>query len=355
MKRIIINNIVEYFNEARKYMLEVLNRDSISNVAIWGAGLSGKIVFHLLEESDIIVENFYDSYKRGEFLNLKIINPYKELKNTPVIIASSKPIEQLKKIVEYLERKRVPFYFTSKIENKNRKLLNFKNIHKNKRCFVIGNGPSLNQIDMNKLQNEITIGANRIYLGFKKWKLNLKYWTIEDELVAKDIAFEWNQLKDVIKFIPDDLIYLVDNFDNVINFNFKREDFEEGLPRFSDEWCELYWGGTVTYLMLQLAAIIGCNPIYMIGVDFSYKKPEHITYGKSEIEWISHGDDPNHFHPDYFGKGRKWHDPRLDRMEKAYISAKNFFDKKGIKVYNATPGTKLKIFPLVDYNDLFER
>ncbi len=354
MKRIIVNNIMEDFVEARKYMLSVLKGDGVNRVAIWGAGLSGKMVFHLLEGSGIIIENFYDSYKSGEFLNLKIMNPYKDIENIPVIIASSKPVEQLNEIMAYLKNKGIPFYITNNMEYRIKKLSQFKNIHKGKRCFVIGNGPSLNLIDMNKLQKEITIGANRIYLGFKKWKLNLKYWTIEDKLVAEDIAFEWNKLSNIIKFIPNDLAHLIENFDNIVNINFKRNDFEEGGPLFSDEWCELYWGGTVTYLMLQLAAIMGCNPIYMIGVDYSYKKPKHITYGKSEVEWISHGDDPNHFHPDYFGEGRKWHDPRLDRMEKAYISAKKFLDKKGIKVYNATPGTKLKVFPLADYNGLFE-
>ena len=29
-------------------------------------------------------------------------------------------------------------------------------------------------------------------------------------------------------------------------------------------------------------------------------------------------DDPNHFHPDYFGKGFRWHDPQVNKMIEAY-------------------------------------
>ena len=39
-----------------------------------------------------------------------------------------------------------------------------KNYYKDKRnrCFILGTGPSLNDIDLNKLKNEITIGVNQI-------------------------------------------------------------------------------------------------------------------------------------------------------------------------------------------------
>jgi len=36
------------------------------------------------------------------------------------------------------------------------------------RCFIIGNGPSLNETDLKKLKTEYTIGLNRIYLNFEK-------------------------------------------------------------------------------------------------------------------------------------------------------------------------------------------
>ena len=70
-------------------------------------------------------------------------------------------------------------------------------------------------------------------------------------------------------------------------------------------------------------------------------------------EWTSGGDDPNHFHPDYFGKGYRWHNPRLDRMELAYRKAKRVFEADGRRVVNATLGGKLEVFERVDYDSLF--
>jgi hypothetical protein len=79
-----------------------------------------------------------------------------------------------------------------------------------------------------------------------------------------------------------------------------------------------------------------------------------VTEGKNTTQWTSHGDDPNHFHPDYFGKGRKWHDPALPRMRKAYTAARRYCDSRGVTVLNATPGTKLDVFDKIDFSSLFK-
>ena len=65
-------------------------------------------------------------------------------------------------------------------------------------------------------------------------------------------------------------------------------------------------------------------------------------------------DDPNHFHPDYFGKGKKWHDPQLDQVRTCYEYAKNVFEEHGRRIYNASKGGKLEVFPRVEYDTLLE-
>jgi len=44
--------------------------------------------------------------------------------------------------------------------------------YKGKRCFVIGNGPSLNKVDLSKLNGEIIIVMNFFYLNsvLEKWQ-----------------------------------------------------------------------------------------------------------------------------------------------------------------------------------------
>ena len=39
----------------------------------------------------------------------------------------------------------------------------FKDLYQGKRCFIIGNGPSLKADDLDCLKNEYTFAANRIY------------------------------------------------------------------------------------------------------------------------------------------------------------------------------------------------
>ena len=61
----------------------------------------------------------------------------------------------------------------------------------------------------------------------------------------------------------------------------------------------------------------------------------------------------NHFHPSYFGKGKKWHDPKLDRVLMCYEKCKEEFENDGRKIYNATVGGKLELFERVEFTSLF--
>ena len=52
----------------------------------------------------------------------------------------------------------------------------------------------------------------------------------------------------------------------------------------------------------------------------------------------------NHFHPDYFGKGKTWHDPKLDNVEIAYKFYKLVYEHSGREVINCTVGGNLDVF-----------
>lgn len=349
-----LNAFIGRFDSARRSLVGRLTRDGVSRVNVWGTGLSGEVVSYLLAGTGIGIVNYYDSFRTGEFLGFPIKSPSGEMDSgIPVVVASTREPGRLGEVTRFLKTKKIPYYLLSLNSYSRLNVRDFKDRHRGERCFVIGNGPSLNKLDMGKLKDEITIGANRCFLGFDKWGFKVKYWTIEDKLVAEDVREEWNEFGGPVKFIPLDLQHLVTNYDKVCTINLKRESFGGGLPKFPGSYCEFFWGGTVTYIMLQLAAVMGCAPIYLIGVDFSYVKPGHVTEGEKKTEWTSHGDDPNHFDPVYFGKDRKWHDPMLPRMLQAFKSAKGYFDSRGITVLNATPGTKLDVFEKINFSSLF--
>ena len=56
------------------------------------------------------------------------------------------------------------------------------------RCFIIGNGPSLNRTDLTKLRDEVTFGVNGLFLKFEEMGFTPTFYVVEDHLVAEDRA-----------------------------------------------------------------------------------------------------------------------------------------------------------------------
>ncbi|MCK4822438.1 DUF115 domain-containing protein, partial [bacterium] len=201
---------------------------------------------------------------------------------------------------------------------KNERLLcSYKDCHKGGRAFIMGNGPSLNDCDLRTLKDEVTFGVNSIFLNYEKMGFYPTYYVVEDVFVAEDRANEINAYHGPVKFFGNYLRYCIsDSYDNVwLNVRFRYDDYP-CFPHFSRNAARMIWtGGTVSYICMQLAYYMGFSEVYLVGFDHSYTIPPEAQVAGTEIRSTS--DDPNHFHPDYFGKGYRWHDPKLDRMEKA--------------------------------------
>jgi hypothetical protein len=238
-----------------------------------------------------------------------------------------------------------------------RRLGALKDIHKGKRAFIIGNGPSLKQTDLSKLKNEITFGLNRIYLMFPELGFSTTYLVSINDLVIEQCADEMLAVQ-----IPKFLSWRSRKFfanlpglgaggqsprpaGSLPIFLYTTYD----LPRFAPDARGRIWeGATVTNVALQLAFHMGIQQVILIGVDhnFTSKGPANTTV-------VSEGDDPNHFSPAYFGKGFRWQLPDLETSEIGYRMARQAYEKAGRQVLDATIGGKLTIFEKADYNSLF--
>ena len=219
-----------------------------------------------------------------------------------------------------------------------------KDIHRGKRCFILGNGPSLRQTDLTKLKDEYTFGLNRIYLAFPELGFTTRYYLSVNDLVVEQCAEDIQALP-IPRFISwrshkwfkpqDNLYFLFTTYTG---------------PKFGgyDITARLWEGATVTYTALQVAFYLGFEQVVLIGVDHNFT-----TQGKPNATVVSQGDDPNHFHPGYFGKGFRWQLPDLDTSEVGYQMARQAYELAGRQVIDATVGGKLQIFPKVDYGSLF--
>ena len=222
-----------------------------------------------------------------------------------------------------------------------------RNIHSGRRGWVIGNGPSLNEMDLSLLKGEITFACNAIFLLYDRTDWRPTYYTVEDPYVAEDRAAEINALHGPVKIFPDDLRHCLEADERTYCLHFVRA--YEPFPQFSGDCSQrAYWGGTVSFLSLQLAHYLGCNPIYFIGMDMNYHVPDYMEGN----EILSREADVNHFHPDYFGPGKRWHDPKVHRMIQSLQAGRDYLHPRGVMVYNATRGGKLEIFPRAGYEEV---
>lgn len=225
-----------------------------------------------------------------------------------------------------------------------------------KRAFIIGNGPSLNDTDLSLLEDEVTFCVNGFFLKMPELGWEPTFYMVEDHLVAEDRAEAINALSGPLKLFPAYLAYCINPADDVVFFNHRpRKSYPHGFD-FTDNAAEVtYTGCTVTFTAMQLAHWMGIEEIYLIGVDASYSMPEDVQqsdqYGVGVLDMSS--DDPNHFHPDYFGKGYRWHDPQVEKMIEAYSEARVHADRSGRPILNATVGGELEVFQRVDYASLF--
>ena len=224
-----------------------------------------------------------------------------------------------------------------------KRLAALQNIHKGQRCFIIGNGPSLRQTDLKKLRSEFTFGLNRIYLLFPELGFTTTYLLSMNDLVIEQCASEILALS-----IPKFLTWRSHRFlTPTENTHFLYTTYTG--PKFARNVTGRLWeGATVTYVALQLAYHMGFETAILIGVDHNF-----VTKGAANKTVTSQGDDPNHFAPNYFGKGFRWQLPDLETSERAYRMARAAYEADSRRVLDATIGGKLTIFPKVDYLSLF--
>jgi hypothetical protein len=255
---------------------------------------------------------------------------------------------------------------TSESNQGMRNLLNFirklRNKFKGNRIFVIGNGPSLNKTPLHLLENDYTFGVNRIYLLFDKIKWRPQFYTAFDIRVVPDNAEEIKDLDIEYKFFdarykkilgipPNHYWHMVKPF---------YEDFDHCFDKLAI-YSGFGGGGTIGTIATELAFYMGFNPIYLIGVDVDYKVLDTVKqegedkFGDGiKLELTStRDDDPNHFDPRYFGKGKKWHNPNPQRMIHGFKECNDSIKKRGRKIYNATVGGKLEVIERVSFEKLF--
>lgn len=223
-------------------------------------------------------------------------------------------------------------------------LARLRDRHRGETAVVIGNGPSVRSLDLSRLGSAPAFCLNRGYLLWNDQGLTPAYYVAVNDLVIEQFAADMQSLSCPV-FVPwqhrarftasHSTIFMKVLWDHAFS-----TDLRQGVRP----------GATVTMVALQLAFHMGFDKVVLLGIDHHYQ-----GVGRPHEAVLQVGPDPNHFDPGYFGPGVRWHRPDLARSERAYRLARDTFAAAGRQIVNATPGTRLGVFPIVDLDGALRR
>jgi hypothetical protein len=247
----------------------------------------------------------------------------------------------------------------------------FHNIHLGKRCFILCTGPSINKQDLKPLRNEICIAVSEFYLHPDVSTISPAYHVLAPhhapynfDIVRKTFeAFHKyypNEVKIFLGYNPYKYSYLNflmnhPEFNNDNNY-FLNYSYASGLDESNyskdDLWDitkRLFGIRTAVYSAVQIAAYMGFSEIYLLGCDHDHLSD--VNRGRS-----------THFFPDSKGETddrNEW--PSTEQLLYAlylrwrqYRLMQEYLEKKKQRIFNATAGGMLDVFPRVDLKRLME-
>lgn len=223
--------------------------------------------------------------------------------------------------------------FPYKYETYN-KMKRYKDIHLGERCFIVANGPSLTIDDLKQLKNEYTFGMNALCKVANQDDIKFTYYGIQDPFVYEKLHDEIKKINvkekfygDWIKNAPQDgVMFQLNLLDHILNGKLN--------TKYSND-CEkvVYDGYSITYSLIQIATYMGFKEIYLLGADCNYNSEK------------KHFVETNVALPDNVSEASI-------RLNYSFGIAKEYAEKNNIKIYNATRGGMLDVFPRVILEDI---
>lgn len=219
-----------------------------------------------------------------------------------------------------------------------------------KRCFVLGNGISLQTHDLELMSEDVTLACNKIHMLYYRTSWRPTYWFSIDRTSYQTTIAEY-----LMHFQQEYQCYVADDWfgfhngqvdvrawPNVEALKTCDEPHETAPPwnhvARDHEACR--FGGT-GYIAIQWAhRVLKCDLVYLIGFDGNYD-----------------GDaSTNHFDPNYGIQGAM-SEGRAEEfnaeLELAHAQASREAAQRSLQIYNAGR-VHLKHYPHVKYEELFD-
>ncbi|NVJ64071.1 MAG: DUF115 domain-containing protein [Flavobacteriaceae bacterium] len=240
-----------------------------------------------------------------------------------------------------------------KIRTHKRILLDLRNAYSDKKCLILGNGPSFEPDDLNYFEDHVKIGFNNA--GLKEFANQIDIIIIEDPIVAHEMS-KSRRLKDFNGLL------LVAIHNSHLNFSrsavYFKTDFPIDTPlsvkrSFSTDFSKIsFLGGSVSYLGFQLAYYLGVREVSLIGFDHGYGKAFQLKHG-DEYKRIKLDEEDHQLlseqygdsHNPYIQTGNPFNVLPLKFLEDSFEVANEYFLAKGVSIINRSRESSLSVFP----------
>ena len=171
-----------------------------------------------------------------------------------------------------------------------RKKINIKSLYqaeKGRDIVILGNGPSLREMDFSKLSNPVFIGLNGSALIAEEAGIKEHYYVLSDLRFVKDKT-KLGILKD--NLCEESKVIARKELINYLSDEITNEQFSVrslGRDGFSEDMSKgFYFGCTTVMLALQLAYYLGGRRVYLCGVDLKYDPSKPRFYKEDKVHSV---------------------------------------------------------------------
>ncbi len=233
-----------------------------------------------------------------------------------------------------------------------RALADLKKRHKGRTIFVLGNGPSVQITDLDRLTGAVCIALNRFYLAYSRTQLRPTYTVCAGTPLLEDHGADILNAAGTPVLAPlDDLVQMRDpkSLDGILAFHRRPDDTPTFEPNVFKGFGRC--GDDAVFPALQLAAWMGAARIVIYGADQSYTVADE---AEREGELVRDAGERNHFIAGYRQKGQYWRPPDESQINAAMAEARVWSDRNKAPIVNATRGGRLEAFERTEFDSEVE-
>ena len=233
-----------------------------------------------------------------------------------------------------------------------KKLASYQDKHKGERVFLIGTGPSLKAEDLELLKDEYSIGCNMVYKIYSQTSWRPTYHCVTDRNYGIRLSEELSQKVTVPFFVPKSTYVRMKQHPQ--NSIWISDIYDQDIYEVTGDmlsYCRVQ--GTVMGFMIELAIFMGFEEIYLLGVDCTSSFQAKGHFVKDYVPENLNKENEQRLKEDGNLTKEQAAAKSIDRSIAAYEIIQEFVTRtKKAKVYNATRGGALEVFPRVCLDDV---